>query len=109
MEPIGVVHEEPIPLVDRVIAPYFRDSALWPVTLVLLAHAVLGIGLAAVDAWRSGMGYGLVSIVGLAAASLVSWLRDLRRRRFGLTSRTLLGCWIVGLACAFAADRYALY
>jgi hypothetical protein len=95
--------------VDRWIAPYFGDSALWPVTIVLLAHGVLGIGVAALDAWRGGFGYGVVALVPIALGSVASWQRDARRGRVGATSGALLACWVLGLACAVAADRYGVY
>jgi len=109
MEPVHVLYERHASLVDRMVAPYFRDPALWPVTLVLVAHLVLGIAIAALDTWRSGFGYGAVALGLLGVASLASWWRDARHRRFGPTSWTLLGCGVVGAACAIAADRYAWY
>ncbi|MGH0029216.1 MAG: hypothetical protein ACQGVC_05465 [Myxococcota bacterium] len=97
------------PLVDRFLAPYVRDAALWPVTIVLLAHVVLGVGVAALDTWRSGMGWGAVSLGAFVAATLACWIHDARLRRFGTTSWLLLGSWAVGLACAVAADHYGVY
>jgi len=84
-----------------------RDPGLWPVTLVLLAHLVLGIAIAMLDAWRNGFGYGAVALGLIGASSLASWWRDARQRRFGPTSWTLLGCGVLGAACAMLADRYA--
>lgn len=109
MDPVHVLYERHASLADRLLAPYFRDPALWPVTIVLLAHLVLGIAIAALDAWRDGMGYGGIALGLLAAASLASWLRDARGRRFGPTSWMLLVCWALGVGCAVAADRFALY
>ena len=91
------------------LAPYFRDMALWPVAIVLLAHVVLGIAVATLSAWRSGLGHGFFASALLLALSLASWLRDLRRLRFGITSRVLLGSWLAGIACAIAASRYGIY
>jgi hypothetical protein len=107
MKTVHVLYERHASLVDRLLGPYFRDPALWPVTLVLLAHLVLGIAIAALDAWRNGFGFGAVALGLLGVSSLASWWRDARQRRFGPTSWMLLGCGVVGAACAFVADRYA--
>ena len=109
MEPVRTHHEEHAPLADRLIAPYFRDAALWPVTLVLLVHVVLGIAVGVLAAWRSGAGFALAWIGALALLSVAAWLRDARAHRFGLASRTLAGSWLVGLVCAVVADRWAWY
>jgi hypothetical protein len=95
--------------VDRAIAPYFREPALWPVTIVLLAHGVLGVGVALLEALRSGMGFSLVSLVLLLVLTVWSLARDLRIRRCGVTSASLIVCWSFGALTAWAADHYGLY
>jgi len=96
-------------LADRAIAPYFREPGLWPVTIVLLAHGVLGVGVALLDAIRGGMGYGLIALVLVGACTGWALARDAWRRRFGLTSGSLIFCWALGSLCAWAADHYGLY
>jgi hypothetical protein len=96
-------------LADRAIAPYFREPALWPVAIVLVAHGILGIGVALLDAIRSGIGYGLVALVLVAAGTGYALATDLRARRFSVTSGALLACWILGAAAAWAVDRYGWY
>jgi hypothetical protein len=96
-------------LADRAIAPYFREPALWPVAIVLIAHVILGIGVALLDALRSGMGYGLVALVLIGAGTAAALASDLRRRRLGIAAGALLACWVLGAAAAWAADRYGIY
>ena len=96
-------------LADRAIGPYFRESALWPVAIVLLAHGVLGIGVALLDAIRSGMGYGLVALALIGVGTGSSLVSDLRRRRLGIASGALLACWVLGALAAWGADRYGWY
>ncbi len=96
-------------LADRVVAPYFREPGLWPVTIVLLAHGVLGVGVALLDAVRNGMGFGLVALVLVGAGTGAAFARDLRRGRLGLTSGSLTTFWVLGALCAWAADHYGFY
>lgn len=96
-------------LADRIVAPYFREAALWPVTIVLLAHGVLGVGVALLDAVRDGMGFGLVALVLVGAGTGTAFAHDLRRRRIGLTSGSLTTFWVLGALCAWAADHYGFY
>ena len=96
-------------LADRAIAPYFREPMLWPVAIVLVAHGVLGIGVALLEALRNGVGFGLVALVLVGFATAWALLRDARRRRFGATCITLATCWTLGALAAWAADHYGLY
>lgn len=106
---VSIEYEVGRSLADRIIAPYFQEPGLWPVLFVLLAHGVLGIGVALLDALRGGLGYGLVALVLVGAGTVWAFVRDLRRRRFGLTCRSLSICWVLGAASAWAADHYGLY
>ncbi len=96
-------------LADRIIAPYFREPGLLPVTIVLLAHGVLGVGVALLDAVRGGMGFGLIALLLVGAGTGLAFTRDLRRRRLGLASGSLATCWVLGALCAWAADHYGFY
>lgn len=108
----SVTSLEPAPdrsLVDRMIAPYFAEPSLWPVLLVLLAHGVLGVGVALLDAIRDGMGFGAISLGFIAVGTLFALAGDLRRRHIGFTSISLLCSWAFGALTAWAADHYGLY
>ncbi len=95
--------------VDRAIAPYFREPGLLTVLIVLVAHGVLGLGVALLDAIRAGMGYGLVALVLVGVGSVLAFVHDVRQRRLDFTSGTPLFCWVAGAACAWAADRFGFY
>ena len=94
---------------DRFLAPYATEPALLPVTFVLVAHVVLAIAAAAIDAWRSAAGFAVTSLVLMAAASLVSWYYDWRHGRLGIVGGTWLLSWPAGLVCAWGAARWELY
>jgi hypothetical protein len=95
--------------VDRFLAPYVTEPALLPVTLVLLAHVVLAIAVATLDAWRSMAGFAVLGLVLMVTATLVSWFFDWRNRRVGIVGGTWLLCWPLGFVCAFFAARWELY
>ena len=97
------------PLVDRCVAPFVRDRGLWPVTLVLVAHAGLGGALSLVEVWRAPSGWSLSALALLGAGSTACFARDLVERRFGLASRALALCWVLGALGAWAVARSGLY
>jgi len=97
------------PLVDRCVAPFFRDRGLWPVTLVLVAHAVLGAALSLVEVWRAPSGWSLTALAILGTGSVACFARDLVEQRFGLTSRVLSLCWALGALSAWGVARSGLY
>lgn len=97
------------PLVDRCVAPFVRDLGLWPVTLVLLLHAALGVAIALADVWRAPSGWTLGALTLLGGASVTCFGRDLVERRFGLASRALALCWALGALGAWGAARSGLY
>jgi len=91
------------------LAGYFDEPALWPVTFVLLAHGVLAIAVALLDAIRRQGALAIVVLV--AAAGLTVWagVRDWRRGHLGFATPTLIGLWTLGALSAWAADRANLY
>jgi hypothetical protein len=97
------------PLVDRCVAPFVRDPGLWPVTFVLLAHAVLGIAVALVEVSRSPRGFGLAALALVGAGSVACIARDAVRRRLGLASRALALSWALGALAAWGLARTGLY
>jgi hypothetical protein len=99
----------PEPLVDRCVAPFFRDHALWPVALVLVAHVALGVAISLLEVWRDPGGFGLGALALLGAGSVACFARDLVERRLGVTSRALALCWALGALAAWGAARSGLY
>lgn len=88
---------------DRWIRPFFAESTLWPVTLVLLAHAVVFGAVLLLFAARDRRAWALVGLLAVAVASAEWWWRDLRGRHFGLASRTLVACWLLSGVVAWVA------
>ena len=95
---------------ERWIAPYFRDSTLWPVLAVAAATAVTGLAslllLAAVD--KSP--YAAAGVLVLAWIGVDVALRERRALgRTGLAGRSLLALWALGVAAALAAWSGGLF
>lgn len=95
--------------VERAVAPFFRDGGLLPVTLVVVAHAVLAIALLLLDALRSPGAFSLAALAAVAAGSLAIVGRGLRRRRLGPLGATILASWVLGALAAWAVGRSGLY
>ena len=96
--------------VERWLAPYFRDSTLWPVLAVVAASAVTGLAsvllLAAVDRNLAAM----AALIALVWMSVDVTRRERRARgRTGLAGRALLALWALSLAAALAARRVGLF
>jgi len=95
---------------ERWIAPYFRDSTLWPVLVVAAATAVTGLAslllLAAVDRNPyAGAGVVVLAWIGVDVA-----LRERRALgRTGLAGRSALVLWVLGAAAALAVWRGGLF
>ena len=91
------------------LAGYFYEPAVWPITIVLLAHAVLGLAIALLDALRH---QGVLSILVLSlAAGLTAWAiqRAWARGALGRAVPTLLIIWSLGALCAWGVDHAQLY
>lgn len=91
------------------LAGYFYEPAVWPITIVLLAHAVLGLAIALLDALRH---QGVLSILVLSlAAGLTAWAiqRAWKRGALGRAVPTLLITWSLSALCAWGVDHAQLY
>jgi hypothetical protein len=82
---------------ERWLAPYFRDSTLWP---------VLAVATASVDRNL----YAAAALTALAWMSSDALLRERRARgRVGLAGRSLAALWALGAAAALAVWRAGLF
>ena len=108
-EPTPVEPSRHATRLDRFLAPYVTELALLPVTFVLLAHVILAVAVASLDAWRSGAGFAVLGLVLMLTASLTSWFFDWRHGRVGIVGGTWLLAWPLGLLCAWFAARWELY
>jgi len=106
----GAPDEQESTGLERWIAPYFRDSSLWPVLAVTAAVGVTGLAglllLGAVD--RNP--FAGAAAVALAWMSVDASLRERRARgRLGLAGRAIFALWALGVAAALAAWRGGLF
>jgi hypothetical protein len=92
---------------ERWLLPYYEDSALWPVLMVVLAH-VAAFGAAAIlFAVRDGRPVALLGTFFLVVGSVMS-IRWERRERGGFRAFgwTVVATWLASLALAWAGWRY---
>jgi len=105
----GEAREREAWIVERAVAPFFRDTALYPVTAAVVGHVVLAIALLLLDVVRSPGPFASAALVALVLATLEVWRRGLARRRIGPLGATLVASWLLGALAAWAADRFDLY
>jgi hypothetical protein len=108
--PHGGVKNEELSGVEGWILPYLRDSTLWPVLVVVIAHVVPFIApmllLAIRDLRVSAMGALLV----IAYVTFAGARWEVRNGgRLGALSAVLAVTWAVGAIVAYVADRNALF
>ena len=86
--------------VDAALRIYLGDSSLWP---VLIAAVTTFVTLGTWLVWMVLAGrnpFGALALLVMLGMSADLWIRDLRARRFGATSRLVLVWWTlcVGIA-----------
>ncbi len=94
---------------ERAILPYLREPTLWPVLLVVLAHAIVLVAQLLVFVWRDGgigsfMGLGVLAVLSLAAIRLE--VRD--RRRPGAITALATVIWVLSGLAAWAGVRIGI-
>jgi hypothetical protein len=103
---------EPVPRdwVDRFILPFIRESTLWPVLIVLVAHAVAFIGPALLFAVRddSRASQVVIALLLLSSALVIrfEWRRD--HHLAALTTTTAI-TWLASLAFAYLSHRTHIF
>ncbi len=93
--------------VDLWVMPYIRDSTLWPVLVVLIAHVVAFITplmLYAIRDERIGPIIAMVIVVGLTVRGFVWEIRT--RNQFGAISWLIVVSWIASAIAAYFADMH---
>ncbi len=94
---------------ERAILPYLHEPTLWPVLLVVLAHAIVLVAQLLVFVWRDGgvgsfMGLGVLAVLSLAAIRLE--VRD--RRRPGAITALATVIWVLSGLAAWAGVRIGI-
>jgi hypothetical protein len=93
---------------DRWLRTYLEDSMLWPTLIAgtgILVTSGAGILLLAV---RGRNPFVWAALLLLAGGTFDAVSRDLRRRRFGLLSRAVVGVWVASAGAAVLALRLGL-
>lgn len=106
LEPLPSEDEEPHG-VDLWIMPYIRDSSLWAVLFVLMAHVVAFVTPLLLYAVRDGRVGPLIAmgIVVLLSVRGIVW--EIRARKtFGAISWLIVACWIGSFVAAYFANRH---
>jgi hypothetical protein len=97
------------PWADRWLLPFVRDSTLWPVLLVVVAHAAAFLAPALVFALRDRRLPAQAAVLLLAALTVRVVGGELRRRRrVGALNAVLLSVWLLGGTLAVVSDRYGI-
>jgi hypothetical protein len=98
------------PWADRWLLPFVRDSTLWPVLLVAVAHAAVFLAPTLLLAVRDRRAAAQGAVLLLAALTLKSVWQELRRRRRLAALNAVLVCvWLLGIVLAVLADRYGVF
>lgn len=101
---------EPRDWVDRFILPFVRESTLWPVLIVLIAHAVAFIGPAMLFAVRDGSRASAVVVALLLVASALvvrfEWRRDHRLAALTITTAVT---WLASVAFAWISHETHIF
>lgn len=92
--------------VDLWIMPYIRDSSLWPVLIVLVAHVVAFVTPVLLFAVRDARIGPMIAIGVLAILTVKGFRWEMRTRRaFGAISWLIVVCWTASAIAAYFADR----
>lgn len=94
--------------IERFLRPFIEDSTLWPVSLVVLVHAVVFTAVLVLFAVRDRRLWALVGMAALLAMTGEWVYRDLRRRRIGVATGALAACWVLAALVAWAASASGL-
>ncbi len=93
---------------EQMLRPFFEDSALWPV-LVVIALSLASFGAAILVAAIADRNYAAIAALLVLALISGDLLRvDLRRRRFGVVSGLMLSLWVLSALLAGAAVTLGL-
>lgn len=93
---------------ERWVLPYLRDSALWPVLLVLLAHAALIVAPFLLLAFRDRDLRGLVGCAVFTGATLHGLRLASRNGHLRPTAGLLLATWVLSAATAWFGARWQI-
>jgi len=93
---------------ERWLLPYFEDSALWPVLLVVLAHVAAFEAAALLFAIRDHLPVAVLGNIFLVIGSVIA-IRWERRTRggLGIFTASIVLTWLASAGIAWLGWRYA--
>jgi hypothetical protein len=98
------------PWAERWLLPFVRDSTLWPVLLVVIAHAAAFLAPALLLALRDRRITAQAALLLLAAFTVNGVWGEIRRRgRVGALNVVVLCTWLLSVVLAVVADRYGIF
>lgn len=93
----------------RFVAPFFEEPTLWPVLVVLAAHAVLIGAVLLAFAIRSHNPFAMAALALLAVATGDVLLRRVRARSLGRVGWSVVTLWITSAIGALLAARWHIF
>jgi predicted esterase len=94
---------------ERFLSPFFEEPTLWPVTLVLGAHALLGGAVVLAMALRARNAFALAALALLVVMTADVLFRCARARRMGRIGWGLVALWIGSALGAVLATRFDFF
>jgi dienelactone hydrolase len=94
---------------ERFVAPFFEEPTLWPVLVVLVAHALLIGGVVLAFGVRDRNPFALASLALMLVGTVDMGVRQVRARRFGRIGWGLAGFWIGSAVAALLASRFHVF
>jgi hypothetical protein len=94
---------------ERWLAPFYEEPTLWPVLIVLTAHAVLIGSLVMALALRDRNVFAMGALALLALATADVGIRLARARRLGRLGWSLVTLWVTSALGALLASRFDLF
>jgi Ni/Fe-hydrogenase subunit HybB-like protein len=109
-EPPPELDDRSVPFVERWIAPFLREPMLWPVAIVVVAHAVAFLAPVLLLALRDRRLAALGALTGLLVLSGAAVRSELARlHRPGVVCGLLGATWALSVVAAITAHRTGIF
>jgi hypothetical protein len=95
--------------VEELLRPFFSDSALWPVLVVLFAALTTFGAALLLLALKARSAYAIAALVVILGVSLDALRGPLRRRRFGIAGGSIVAFWLLSALLAGLAAHQGLF
>lgn len=99
-----------LPFAERWIAPFVHEPLLWPVTAVILAHAVAFLAPVLLLGLRDRRVAPLGALTGVVVLTGTAVRSELRRKhKPGVVSALLATIWVFAVIAAWVAHRTGIF